>query len=687
MGFSVVRNRSVFFISRAMQPQQLQEVAGKGGVEEEVPQVTLVDEKHAELFSKFECPICKTLPWEPQAAPCGHTLCKSCMASWCVKDPRCPTCRQPASRKDYIPWPEKDATAKSLMAMATIICPLHQKDGCQWKGPWSNAFDHLEKTCDFAKRRCQCGTFVPRREFELHKMGCQTTCEYCHLSLSKDQKQRHYPECKKAMEPCQHGCGAYIVKSEIKIHNSRCSKYLVDCPISGSAIHPSHKLNPCQIVPHLESIVRESKDNVLLTQLAQAHLKLARNDVMEPFLCPGGHMLAPSPGPLFTRDELAPTGWRDRVRINQPILVWWQANLRWYLTRVIAVDPPTRPLQQTAHKQPQTPTQAPVADQIAKPPAATVSAAAALQATASAPALPSTASAPALQSTASAPASDGKKPPEAATASAPATALQSTGVKDGKTPPECSKEGVNDGKKPPEAATASAPAAAAALQSAGVKDAKKADGKDGREEKGARLQLYGGGGRIRVHYMNWPDTWDEWVSSSSDRISWFSPEMVQYSIDNADLITNGEHPSDSIQIQLRTWLRNLDKDMFTGEEQQFGLPLEVFDKWQNGIRCDACQEMLRPVQLDSRTRGAYENVGHFNFACRECGYSLCVRCYIAKFSGTTLARTPASPSFLPEMLGLGRNAREHQQLPLLPINMSSAEQFISAVMGRLGHHP
>jgi len=58
------------------------------------------------LRSQLECPLCLGLLWEPSSIPCGHTLCRSCLARTLDHafdtSPSCPMCR--AELSGYLAW-------------------------------------------------------------------------------------------------------------------------------------------------------------------------------------------------------------------------------------------------------------------------------------------------------------------------------------------------------------------------------------------------------------------------------------------------------------------------------------------------------------------------------------------------------------------------------------------------------
>lgn len=486
------------------------------------------------------------------------------------------------------------------MTMATIFCPLHQGDGCKWTGPWSNAKDHLDKTCEFSTKLCICGKLIPRRGFDEHQKMCVHECGYCQMRVGKGQTAAHAKECKRMMNHCRHGCGALMAPVEFKSHDRLCPQNMVPCPI-GFGGHAPHQIAKYAVKEHLETIIQNEKKDPMLAELTKAHLRLLELETaVEPFQCPDGHVMTPAPGPLFSRDELAPSGWRQRMQIGQPVFIWWLPTLRWYLGRVIALDPPK--------------------DTSKDPPKDTVSAKADGAATAAA------------------------VPPPTVVLNIPKSAS------DGRKGQSGSSDGKNGGN-------------GAAVGSATVV----------------------GGGRVRLRYFNFESKWDEWVNCESDRLAWFSKEMVAYALDNAGSITNGQPRSDVSARELRTWLNGLDSKMLTGGES-FGLSLEVWDKWQNGIRCVGCQNAMRPMGVDPIDPRLFTNSQDFNLACRQCGYCICNSCHIGRVATVGIARTPANPSFMAEMLGPQLppqpppNAHPHNHY----MPMQIPPEFLAAVLGPRG---
>eukprot|EP00434_Breviolum_minutum_P018605 symbB.v1.2.016413.t1/scaffold1249.1/size128929/7 len=98
------------------------------GIEESLPDVQMDMDKVPNatfdedwLRSQLECPLCLGLLWEPSSIPCGHTLCRSCLARTLDHafdtSPSCPMCR--ADLSGYLAWLNAQAWTKGSKAKLT----------------------------------------------------------------------------------------------------------------------------------------------------------------------------------------------------------------------------------------------------------------------------------------------------------------------------------------------------------------------------------------------------------------------------------------------------------------------------------------------------------------------------------------------------------------------------------------
>lgn len=68
---------------------------------------SLIDDKHDEDNSLYDCNICLTTARNSVISPCGHLFCWSCLHMWmltpCERRKMCPVCGTSLSKKELIP--------------------------------------------------------------------------------------------------------------------------------------------------------------------------------------------------------------------------------------------------------------------------------------------------------------------------------------------------------------------------------------------------------------------------------------------------------------------------------------------------------------------------------------------------------------------------------------------------------
>ena len=147
------------------------------------------------------CKICHCPSKEPHLSVCcGHTFCKSCLAS--AKDVSsiadvCPMCR--SSKFETFPNKQNERLIKSL----AVFCTNKDK-GCEWQGEVNDIKNHLERNggCQFQEVSCSnnCGSSVQRRYLVSHaEKECprrSVNCQYCHITGEYQLiENQHKKEC------------------------------------------------------------------------------------------------------------------------------------------------------------------------------------------------------------------------------------------------------------------------------------------------------------------------------------------------------------------------------------------------------------------------------------------------------------------------------------------------------------
>ncbi|XP_027052823.1 RING finger protein 151-like [Pocillopora damicornis] len=96
----------------------------------------------------LECCICYSIVSRPVTLACGHSGCKNCMETWAesTATPLCPQCRATFRKEELRLNVAMDKASRDL----PVKC---NSQGCQWKGNYSDANDHL-RHCPKVRERC-----------------------------------------------------------------------------------------------------------------------------------------------------------------------------------------------------------------------------------------------------------------------------------------------------------------------------------------------------------------------------------------------------------------------------------------------------------------------------------------------------------------------------------------------------
>ena len=152
----------------------------------------------------------------PVTLACGHSGCKNCMETWAesTATPLCPQCRA-TFRKEEL-------RLNVAMDKATRDLPVKcNSQGCQWKGNYSDANDHL-RHCPKVRERCPnegCQHVAAREEMTAHACRKERiACSGCQLSVTRERLQFHHTSlCRNSAVLCPLRCGASLPRYVVLI--------------------------------------------------------------------------------------------------------------------------------------------------------------------------------------------------------------------------------------------------------------------------------------------------------------------------------------------------------------------------------------------------------------------------------------------------------------------------------------
>ena len=152
----------------------------------------------------------------PVTLACGHSGCKNCMETWAesTATPLCPQCRA-TFRKEEL-------RLNVAMDKATRDLPVKcNSQGCQWKGNYSDANDHL-RHCPKVRERCPnegCQHMAAREEMTAHACPKERiACSGCQLSVTRERLQFHRTSlCRNSAVLCPLRCGASLPRYVVLI--------------------------------------------------------------------------------------------------------------------------------------------------------------------------------------------------------------------------------------------------------------------------------------------------------------------------------------------------------------------------------------------------------------------------------------------------------------------------------------
>lgn len=201
----------------------------------------------AEPSTKFTCPVCFELLFDPRLLSCcGHHICEPCLTK--IQDRnmagpvRCPLCQS----EEFDSMLNK-GLARDVRQLQ-VYCPnMSEAEGCDWVGEIGNVETHLSpglsdssaRFCQFEKVACSnkgCKEELLRRDLAMHQSEkCQhriAECPYCesYQSTYDDLTSNHYSSCPAYPVDCPNVCGEQnLPRSKLQEHLEKCPSQVVDC--------------------------------------------------------------------------------------------------------------------------------------------------------------------------------------------------------------------------------------------------------------------------------------------------------------------------------------------------------------------------------------------------------------------------------------------------------------------------
>jgi hypothetical protein len=207
--------------------------------------IELVDNKLLSSLPMLQCWGCQSLVWNCEVPPCVHLACKGCLDTWFLtrgEDAGCPTCKKPFVRSDCVPLSSTNPSHVFItraLASLKIKCPEYSHVGCKAVMDYSEAKEHLNKTCSYSTTVCEfCKGRFKICEFEQHGKACRRwiTCKACKSKHLESETDMHAKVCPRMLIDCPNICGTKIVRAHVATHLQTCPEEKLPCPIPGCPV-------------------------------------------------------------------------------------------------------------------------------------------------------------------------------------------------------------------------------------------------------------------------------------------------------------------------------------------------------------------------------------------------------------------------------------------------------------------
>ena len=185
-----------------------------------------------DCLDRFKCGLCRNICDDPRYQYCGcpTAFCKRCLDLYYDSNHnKCPKCKK--ETRELMP----SDSFNELILDLNIKC---KNSNCGWVGKIKYYKEHIREKCPKEFINCPnkgCIFKSRREEMPNHILKCNNIeyiCNKCQLKIKKAEKNSHINVCPKEKIKCSKGCGEYIERENLILHEKRCPNSYIDCPYS-----------------------------------------------------------------------------------------------------------------------------------------------------------------------------------------------------------------------------------------------------------------------------------------------------------------------------------------------------------------------------------------------------------------------------------------------------------------------
>ena len=183
-----------------------------------------------DFIERYKCGLCGNICVNPryQNCSCESAFCKRCLDLYYDSNyHKCPICKK--ETRELMP----SNNFNELIFDLNMKC---KNLGCSWAGKLKDYRHHITEKCP--KEFINCPNpgciFKSRREEMLnHVSKCNNEeyiCSKCQSKMKKADINSHKIVCPKEIIKCLKGCGKYIERENLILHERECPNVYMDCP-------------------------------------------------------------------------------------------------------------------------------------------------------------------------------------------------------------------------------------------------------------------------------------------------------------------------------------------------------------------------------------------------------------------------------------------------------------------------